>query len=347
MTGARLGVAAGLTTLLVLGGGSASFALWSATSSVSSTSTAASVGVGHALSGSTLAVTYNASTTTGVGVVTVTNSSTRAGTYTVSISATSASSTLRSAVAVEVGTAATCTAAAVLSGTVSGTFAATVTTSAAIGAGASVALCVRTSMTSANITANASSALAATVATSVTVGTWSASASPAITFSQAVAASTATINGSAWYWIRSTLNPALCLENRNAAVLAGTPTTQGTCEGSSVENMLANELWHFAATDSGYYRIVSKAVPTMWMGAANASVGTAIALSTSANNQAEWFATLNADGTYSFQMRSGGSRCIGVIGAATTAPTDLALANCAATAAQKFTLVVLENVAAP
>ena len=78
----RLAFIAGLTTLLLAAGSGAAYAWWVTSTSVGSTATTASIGATHALSGSTLAVTYDnaTNTTAAVGVVTITNTGSRDGT---------------------------------------------------------------------------------------------------------------------------------------------------------------------------------------------------------------------------------------------------------------------------
>lgn len=344
----RLAVFAGLTTLLVLAGATASYALWTASAGFATSAAGATVGVSHALTGSTLAVTYNGTTRTAVGVVTVTNSSSRAGTYSLGISATSASSPLRSAVVVEVGSTASCTATATLDGAVTGTFAATVTKTAAIAANTSVALCVRTSISAANVTANPSTSLAATVATSVAVGTWSAVATPAITFTQSVAAATQTVDSAAWYWLRSTINTTLCAEGLNSGSGTGTAVVQGTCTAPTGSD--AAELFRFVPTTGGFYRIVYKNAPTLAL-ASNGSFsgggnggGTfrdAFLTSTS-SDLAEWQVQFNADSTVTLLLRNNTTRCLTIPNGSSTAGVQLQLQGCVGDATQKFTLTMFK-----
>lgn len=338
----RLAFFAGLTTLLVLAGATASYAIWTASAGFSTSAATATVGVSHALTGSTLAVQYNGSTTVAVGVVTVTNSSSRAGTYSVAISATSASSSLRSAVGVEIGTAASCTNTATLSGTVSGTFAATVTKSAAIAANTSVALCVRTTISAANVTANPNTSLAATVSSSVLVGTWSATASPAITFTQTVAAATQTVDSAAWYWLRSTINTALCAEGQYSGSSSGTALIQDSCTAPS--GSAANELFRFAPTSGGFYRVVYKNAPTLGITSSGNGNNRDVILSTGTTDLSEWQVQFNSDSTVTLLLRNNTGRCLTIPGGSSTAGVQLQVQNCIAnSASQKFTLTMFNQ----
>lgn len=310
---ARIALTAGLTTLIVLAGTTTSFALWTATASLGSTSSAATVGVSHALTGSTLGVTYSSQvpTTTAVGVITVTNSSSRAGTYSLALSSTSASATLRSAVNVEIGTAAACTNSAVLTNVTSGTFAATVTKTAAIAANTAVALCVRTSMTAASIDANPSASLAATAASSVAIGSWSATAAPAITFTQSTAAAPVvqTLNTSAWYQIKND-DGARCVEGLDYGNTTGSSVVTSMCAVQSAFSSNANEYWRFTATDSGYYRIIYRHAPTLVLGSIAASSGSGVVVSSASTNNQQWLPVSNTDGTFTFKLRASPTLCL-------------------------------------
>lgn len=330
---------AAVVALTVLTGATAAYAVWSAFASVNSTASTATVTVGHALSGSTLAVTYNSTTTAAVGVVTVTNTGTRDGSYSVAISATSASPTLRAAVAVEIGTAASCTTGATLTSPVTGTLAATVTKTGSLAAGASVALCVRTSMTAGNITANPSSALAATVASSITVGTWSASASPAISFAQTVAAPAGTIDSGAWYWLRSVINTSQCIEGLNAGNSSGTAVTIGACTAPTGSD--PSELFRFQPTSGGFYRVVYRNAPTLGLGSNANGNNKPIVVSTDTSDLSQWQVVFNADNTVTLQYLNSTSRCLTIPGGSTTPNTQLQIQNCVAdSTSQRFTLTM-------
>ncbi len=335
----RLALIAGLTTLLLAAGSGAAYAWWVTSASVGSTATTASVGVTHALSGSTLDVIYDnaVNAMAAVGVVTITNTGSREGTYSLAISATSASATLRSAVTVEVGTTASCTTTATLSGVVTGTFAATVTKTGAVAAGASVVLCVRTSMTAANITANGTASLAATIASSVVTGTWSATASPAVTFTQSVAATTIVETGP-WYWIKKfQTSPERCTEAKNAGTTSGTIVETAACGTAAQAASNLNEFWRFVPTSNGHYRIVNRNAPALWWSVPSATTGQPLQITAATTTSEEWLPVLNSNGSYSFTLRANTALCAQSSGngngVAMTATTCVA-----GSTAQSFTL---------
>jgi hypothetical protein len=334
------------TTALILGGSTAAFALWSANGAVSSTATAATVSVSHALSGSTLARTYTASDLIGVGVITVTNSSSRAGTYTVAISSASSSASLRAAVGVVVGTAATCTTTSTITPVTngSGDLGTTFTPTGSIAAGASIALCVRTSITSTGVSANSNTTLVATAATTVAVGTWTATASPAITFTQSVGAPATTVDPNAWYWIRSTINTSLCAEGLNSGSGSGTALVQAGCTAPTGSD--ANELFRFTATSGGFYRIVYKYAPTLAIGTTNGN-NKAVDLQSGTGDLVEWMPVFNADSTVALQLRNNTSWCLTVPNSSPAAGVQFESSKCVTnSASQKFTLTMF-NTATP
>lgn len=334
MSRARLALLAGVTTLLVLAGATTAYGVWSTSATLNSTAVTATVGVTHALSGSTLAVTYNGTTTAAVGVVTVTNTGSRDGTYSLAISATSSSTSLRSAVAVTVGTAAVCTTTATLTAPSTGTFAATLTTTGAIAAGASIALCVRTSMTAANVSANPSTSLAASIATGITVGTWTAAASPAITFAQSVAAPVVTSFASVEANRYKIYNANVCVSSTwSFDVFA----RGAVCENDQTSN------WRLLDDASGA-KYVSRAYNTStapsnrW----NAASSTATTLAATATTAAQrWFVTARADGLYQFQSAQYPTQCLSV---ASNNAAVLAACN-ASSAAQGYTFELVADAA--
>jgi hypothetical protein len=337
----RLWLIAAATVVAVLGSATAAYAVWSTSASASSTASTATVGATHGLTGSSLAVTYTASVTSAVGVVTVTNTGTRDGTYTVNISATSASPTLRPAVTVELGTAASCTTSATLSNSTVGTFGATLSKSGAIAAGASVVLCLRTSMSSANIIANPSATLAATVASSVLVGTWTATASPAITFSQAVTASAA-IDSTAWYWVKKSGSPERCAEADNYGTTSGTAVSTGSCGIASQASSNLNEYWRFTPTTGGYFRIINRNAQTLGWSVPSAAALQPLQISSATGTTQEWLPVDNGDGTFSFKLRANTALCAEVSGNGNGAL--MRINTCSTNTDQRFGLVMFNTV---
>lgn len=333
----RVALTAALALALVLAGASVSYALWSTTAGVISTASTATVTVGHALSGSNLAVTYSATTTVAVGVITVTNTGTRSGTYALALSATSASSALRSGVTVEIGTATSCTTTATLTGSTTGTFAATVTTTGTLAAGASVALCVRTSTTAAVVSANPGASLAASAATSITVGTWNASAAAPITFTQSTAAATGftAVEGNRY----KIYNQNVCISSTwDYTAISRGAVIGGDCSNEQTSN------WRFYNHASGSLYIArafntGSSPDNRW----NAGSGTTVTLAASSQGAAQrWNITQRADLTYQIQSVPQ-SKCVTVASNGT-----MSLETCnAASAGQGFTFETVANSAPP
>ena len=307
---ARVGIVAALVTTLVLGSAGTSFALWSATAGVSSNASTASVGVSHTLTGSTLAHTYTSSSLVAVGVVTVTNSSSRDGQYSTSMSATSASSALRSAVAVEIGTTASCTPSATLVGSSVGTLGAVVTKSGSITAGSSVALCVRTTMTAAGVSANPSATLQASISSSVAMGTWSATAATVHTAAQSVGAAAPVVPVPPAFTnsgIRSMIT------NDSVCIARGWEIGSALVRGSGCQDNQLSE-WRFLPAGNGTYYVDSyrnqyTQANLRWH--ADTATSPVTVASTAAIAKQQWTVTMRPDGQYRF-LNAAVNRCLTV-----------------------------------
>jgi len=306
----RLRIALGLTSALVIfivvAGTATASAWWSASTNVSSTATAASVGVTQSLAATpSLVTSYTSASLVAVGVVTVTNSSTRAATYTTSLTATSASTTLRAAVAVEVGTVSSCTTTATLSLPQTGTLATTVTYTGSLAAGASVALCVRTTMTAAGVAANSAATVTATASTAVLVGTWTATASPTLSFTQTVGGSTViTVDPDAWYFLKRSNGDLRCAESKDFGAISGTAVQTVDCNV-----LLANQLWRFTPATSGYYTILNKYSPTLHWNVTDDTTGQALIIATTTGSKSEWSVTGSSASTAIIALRSNTTLC--------------------------------------
>jgi len=330
---ARLGIGAGLVAFLVGAGSGAAWGYWSASTSVGTTASAATVGVSQQLaSGSTLAITYGASTTAGAGAITVTNTSSRSGGYTLALTATSTSSTLRGAIAVAIGTAASCTPTAALTGAVTGTLAAPPSKSGTLAAGASTTLCLQTSMTASAITANAGATVGVSVTASIAVGTWSASASP-IAFGQSVAATSSITAGPGWYQLKASQgSPAPCVVysynfSPNAAA-------QSACQSQPGYD----QLWRFTPTSGGYSHIITKVSGTSWWQVSSATVGAKITFGNAATALAEWQLVNAGNGLVQISLRAAPTLCVQLPASGQSDPVTLQ--SCGpSTALQQLVLV--------
>ncbi|WP_210413863.1 hypothetical protein [Protaetiibacter larvae] len=336
----RLSAVAGAVALISVIGSGAAWAAWTANDSAGSTATAATVGVTHAFATTpTLPVTYNATTTVAVGTVTVTNTSSRTGSYSLVLSATSASATLRGAVAVEIGTAASCTTGATLTNSTTGTFAAPITKSGTITAGQVLTFCVRTTMTAANVTANAGASLAATVQTGVTVGTWTSNAATNLAFAQSVAAATGFVSHEANRY--QIFNQGQCIGTRwNQYDDLSRGAIAGDCNNEQTSQWRLFDVAGHADT-----KYIARAYNTGANPGARWNVvsGTNINLTTASDVAAQrWTITQRPDGLYRFVSGfAPGTQCLQV-----QANNRLALATCDnALASQGFSFTLVANAA--
>jgi len=318
---------------MLLGTSGVAYALWSASAALNATAGTATVTVGQALTGSTLAKTYTSSDLIAVGVVTVTNTGTRSGSYSMSIGGTSTSTAFRSAIGVVVGTATTCSTTGTITNQTTGTMAAAVTKTGTLAAGASAVWCVRTNISAANVSANPGVSLAGTATTSITVGTWSASAT-SIAFTQSIAAPTGyqSIEGNRY----KIYNQGVCM---NSNWTPFDTLTRGAAAGGSCENDQTSN-WRLLDDPSGA-KFVARAFNTStaptnrW----NATSATAVNLATTAATDAQrWMITARPDGTYQF-LNVAQAKCLSV-----TSANVVSLQACnTSSALQSFTFEVAAN----
>lgn len=329
-----------------------SWAAWTAFDSASSTAQAASVGVTQVISGSTLdTFSYSSTTTRAVASVTVTNTSTREGNYTLAVSGVAAPGTtdaaaFLAAVAVEIGTAGSCTTGATLGSPSTGTLAATTSYTGALAAGASVVLCVRTTMTTAGITAHAGKELTGTIAASIAVGTWTSSAAPA-SFAQEVAADTSYNPGSGWYWLKNDNVPTRCVADRYHGSGNGWRLWLETCNND--QGTGSNMLYKFVATTDGFVRLIPIHQQNRYISATGSGAGQFLTAVTSPSSAlTEWKLTTVGVGVYQISSRTNANLCWSTQGASTATGSLFVLANCdSASAAQRYRLTLLEIVVPP
>lgn len=364
----RRGLLAGAVVFLTLLGSGTATALWSAQQSVDPfTANAATVGVSHS-AGTGLAHTYSASALAAAQAVTVTNTGNREAAYSVVVSATSTSD-LRSSVTARVAVvanAAACTPSATLSSPVTGPLSPPVTLAsapAALAAGASVTVCVQTAMT--GVTGHGGKSLTGSVVSSTVASPqsgWSASTS-AITFAQSVATggTPVDLDGNARYWIRNAASFDHCIalrkgsQGNNDAELV----QSGECGDESTHwSGLAEELWRFADTDSGYQQLRNQkpAVnngPNKYMGVSAAAPGESVRIQTATGITKEWMLVDNGNGTISIQLRANPTLCVAVKGDPLNSdpkhgPGNLHVIACDASSPnQQFVLDMLEIIIPP
>lgn len=330
---ARAAIVALAVAALLCGGATGAAAVWTVQAQSSSSASTASLGLAQTwLSGSSLDHTYSLTATAAAGAVTLTNTGSRAGTASVTVTASSGPAALRSAVAVEVGIAATCSATASFTSSTTGTLDSGVTFSTSLAAGASVTVCARTSMTSVGIVANASSTVSASVAAALQMGTWTASAPPTA-FSQTVLLSPATVDPTGWYWLWTALDATRCIEALNPAQ----PSMQSCADlGPATET---TELWQFATTTAGAFTVVSKSDPSTAWAFSTEKAGQALKLDDKTRKIAEFSFIALADGYVQLALDDAPGLCLQVTTTSRVAGSLLHLATCdSSVTAQKFGL---------
>jgi len=351
----RLAVIAGIVTFAVLAGTGTSYALWSATAQVSSTAKAATVSLTQTVApSSTLGVTYTSSLLAAAGAVTVTNTGTRSSAWSLGVTGASTNSTtFPGLVGLSMGIVSAtsgCTTSTTLTSPVTGVFGSSaVSIAGTVAAGASVIVCLKTSITAANVAANVSKSVVATVTSTVTAGTWSAT-SPAATFTQQTPAqTTTTVSHTAWYWIKTTLNPVRCVQTEYFRTAAGTPLWQEDCNSIADQEGNRNEYWKFVPTSDGYYRITSRNALTMgWSQAAVGETNQSPRLSETTSTSGQWLLSANSNGTTTFKLRSDLGMCAALTGTSTALMSYLTVIPCVAgNASQQFQIVMLEIVVPP
>ena len=146
------------------------------------------------------------------------------------------------------------------------------------------------------------------------------------------------IDGSAWYNMVNQ-NSNACVDAANYGTTNGTAVQQWAC-GTQQHN----QEWQFRATDSGYYKIVSRSAASqgeVWdvtnLGTAN---GTPIQLwQFGGGTNQQWEPISLGNGLFEFTDRASGGRCLDVPGASTANGARLQIYDCNGTNAQAWTLI--------
>ena len=149
-------------------------------------------------------------------------------------------------------------------------------------------------------------------------------------------ADTGGINSSAWYNVVN--------QNSNACVdAAGFGTTNGTAvQQWACGYQQHNQEWQFRPTDSGYFKIVSRAAPAeVWdvtnLGTTNSTPIQLWQFGGGTNQQ--WQAISLGNGVFEFVDRAASGRCLDVPGASIANGARLQIYDCNGTSAQAWTLV--------
>jgi chitinase len=141
------------------------------------------------------------------------------------------------------------------------------------------------------------------------------------------------ISTTAWYAIINQ-NSNKCLDNTGPSTANGTKLQQWTCFYGN------NQQWQFQATDSGYYRILSRYAPALVIdvsGPSTANNALVHLWSWVGGTNQQWKPELMSTGVYRFRARHSG-RCLDVPAASTADGVQLQQYDCNGTAAQSFRL---------
>ncbi|MDI5971015.1 RICIN domain-containing protein [Streptomyces sp. SL13] len=145
------------------------------------------------------------------------------------------------------------------------------------------------------------------------------------------------IDTSKWYQVINT-NSGKCADAANSGTSDGTALQQWTCASGNT-----NQEWQFQATDSGYYKVVSRNAPTeAWNvtgGPSATGDGVPIQLWTyGGGTNEQWKPTATSGGAYTLSPRSNGNECLDVTGVSTADGTRLQQWTCTGGVSQSFTL---------
>ncbi len=144
------------------------------------------------------------------------------------------------------------------------------------------------------------------------------------------------IDSSKWYTVKNT-NSGKCVDDANGSTANGAAVQQWACQAGS-----ANQQWQFQATDSGYFKVVSRnAGSAVWdvTGGSGAGNGAKIQLwSYGSGTNQQWKPVAGANGTYTLTPRSNTGACLDVTDVSTADGARLQQWTCTGGAAQSFTL---------
>jgi hypothetical protein len=258
----RLGLVAFLVTFLILVSGTASYAFWTTSNSVTSTVSAADLTI---TTSNLTAATFGNDLLVSTGSITAVNSTSTTSTKSGSVALTvTGAGSLASKVTRYVWTttnAANCTAAAVMpTGTTGTLWSTTLSLTSTLTPLASAIYCVRSSIATRESVATAGGALTFTpnVSGTITLGNFTGSANAAATqATQYIYTAVSNQDTAHWFWIRPNLDNAgfhYCLDVSGAATTAGTIVISYSCKTGGA----SNQQWKFTlgtSTSNPYYTI--------------------------------------------------------------------------------------------
>ena len=145
------------------------------------------------------------------------------------------------------------------------------------------------------------------------------------------------VDSSKWYQVAN-INSHKCVDAINGGTSNGTGVQQWTCAAGNT-----NQQWQFQATDSGFYKVVTRNAPALgWDvtgGPGATGNGTPIQLWTfgGGSNQ-QWKPVQHPDGSYSFTPRNNTNECLDVTDVSTADGAHMQQWSCTGGPAQSFTL---------
>jgi hypothetical protein len=311
----KLGFLAFLVTFFVLAGSAASFAYWTASNTVTSTVSAATLAI-TATNFTSTSYTFGNDSLVTTGSVTVTNTTTTTSSQSGAVNVTfgpATSATLAGKVTLNIWTttsAANCTAAATVpGGATTALWSASTTLGSTLAKNAAVIYCLRSSIASRESVATAGGALSfipqitGTIKVANFTGTTTATAAEATKYVYPAASG---IDVTHWNWIRPNFSNTTynyCLDVSGAATSSGTIVISYGCKNSGV----SNQQWMFTASGAaGYYTIQPRHSTVLRVdNNSTTSAGAGISVNTASGNAAtatnqQWQLQVVSTGVYQF-----------------------------------------------
>lgn len=345
-----------LITLLMASGTGSTFAVWTSQATATTTASGAQLDVTTSFANANAVFADHVLSSTGsftIGNATDTTSTTP-GSYTATLGYTG-DSALASALALTVwpySVAAPCTAAATPAGVVAtGTWAAvTGVISGTLAAPGSITYCLRMTASERSDLATADGELLInpSVTATLSVGNWTDTASATTVQKTAYVFPVFTPTASTWYQVKN-VGTGLCVDVHGAETAVGTGVIDYACKTGNAAGDY-NQHWKFSPTDTGYYTLTPRNVPTLLMDVVGQSAGTLapIDVQTATSNpirdSQEWQLQVKPNGNYQLVNRLSGL-CLEPHNTAVYAgDTEYAQAVCDGTADQSFSLTLKTTV---
>ncbi len=164
-----------------------------------------------------------------------------------------------------------------------------------------------------------------------------ASNTAAVTTSASGGGGSGTIDSTKWYTVVNT-NSGKCVDATGGGTGNGTAVQQWTCGAGNT-----NQQWQFQATDSGFYKVVTRNATTeAWdvtggAGATGDGVKIQLWAYSSGTNQ-QWKPTHLASGAWTFNPRNNTNECLDVTDVSTADGARMQQWTCSGGPAQAFTL---------